>query len=110
MQSGTLRFRLEIQQAQEQRGDIGDVRQDWVTVATVWGDIAPLTGRELWQAQQIEARLSHRLTLRQYPDFNPTWRLRLEGTQRVYNPVSVRDVHERHRMTEILAIEIVEAA
>lgn len=109
MRAGRLRFRLELQAPEDIRDDIGGVRQDWQTHATVWGDIVPMSGRELWQAQQIESRLSHRLTLRYTPALLPSWRIRLKDTARVFQPVSVRTLEERDRTTEVLAFEVVEA-
>ena|SRR5229473_1255128 len=107
MHAGPLRFRLELQEPIESRDDQGGVVQSWSTTATVWGDVEPLRARELIEAQKIEARLSHRLTLRHYPGLASTWRLRLAGTTRVFQPFQVRDVHEWHRMTEVLAMELV---
>ena len=106
MQAGRLRFRLELERPVQVRDDIGGVRQDWETVTTVWGDITPLKGRELEAAQKLEARASHTITLRYYPDFASTWRLRKAGTTRVFEVVDVQDTHERHRMLEIVAMEI----
>jgi SPP1 family predicted phage head-tail adaptor len=107
MQAGRLRYRLEVQRPVESRDDQGGVVQSWSTVHTVWGDLEPLRAKELLEAAKIEARLSHRLTLRHYPGLAPTWRLRLAGTTRVFQPYQVRDVHERRRLTEVLAMEIV---
>ena len=107
MQAGRLRYRVDVQRPVEARDDLGGVVQSWETAQTVWCDVEPLRAKELFEAAKIEARLSHRLTLRQYPGLTSTWRLRLAGTTRVFQPYSVRDVHERRRTMEVLAMELV---
>jgi SPP1 family predicted phage head-tail adaptor len=108
VQSGKLRHRLEIQIPTEVRDDIGGTRYDWLPLTTVWGSVEPLKARELFEAAKIEARLSHRITTRFYPSFSQQWRLRLVNTTRIFNVHSARNVEERQRMLEILALEIVE--
>jgi head-tail adaptor len=107
VEAGKLRFRLEVQAPAEYRDDIGGVQQIWQTVGTVWADIEPLRARELFEAQSIEARLSHRIMLRAYPGFEARWRLVWAEKQRAFQVYSVRDVHERHRITEALAMELI---
>ncbi len=108
MQAGRLRHRLEIQTATEVRDDIGGVRFDWLPLRTVWGSVEPLRAKELFEAQKIEGRLSHRVTLRDYPSFSQQWRLRLVPTTRIFQVHSTRDIEERGRMLEVLAMEILD--
>lgn len=108
MQAGTLRSRVAIQEPVEARDDIGGVHQVWQTVTEVWAGIEPLRAKELFEAQSIEARLSHRLTLRAYAGLEARWRLTEVHTGRVFQVYSIRDLHERHRTTEILAMEILD--
>lgn len=107
MQAGTLRSRVALQAPVEARDDIGGVHQDWQTVIDVWAGIEPLRAKELFEAQSIEARLSHRLTLRAYAALEARWRILEMSTGRVFQVYSVRDLHERHRTTEVLAMEII---
>lgn len=107
MRAGKLRFRLEIQQPVETRDAIGGVVQTWTKVRQVWADLEPLKGLELLEAAKVEPRLSHRVTLRYAPDLTPSSRLSQPATGRVFQPFSVRDVHERQRQTEVLAMEII---
>jgi len=112
MEAGTLRHRLEIQAATEVRDEQGGVRFDWLPlrvdgrIQVVWGRVEPLRTRELLEAQKLEARISHRITLRYYPDFNWQWRLRLVNTLRVFNLLPARNIDERNRTLEVLAMEV----
>lgn len=106
MRAGALRHRVEIQTSAEVRDDIGGVRRVWMTVGAAWADIAPLKGSEVFSAQAIEARLSHKITLRGYTELDPRWRLVWKDQDKAYQVYSVRDVDERHRVMEVLAMEI----
>lgn len=106
MQAGTLRHRIAIQTSAELRDDIGGVRRVWMTVGMAWAHIAPLKGTEVFSAQAIESRLTHKITLRGYTELDPRWRLVWIAQDRAYNVYSVRDIDERHRVIEVLAMEI----
>lgn len=106
MQAGTLRHRVEIQEPMESRDDIGGVTQVWQTRASVWAHIEPLQGREVLEAQSIEARLSHRITVRGRLVLDLRWRLVWQG--RRFYLYSVRDLDERHRRVQALAMEILD--
>lgn len=112
MEAGKLRHRLEIQQATEVRDEQGGVRFDYLPLRVdgraqvVWGSVEPLRTRELLEAQKLEARLSHRITLRYYPDFNYKWRLRLVNTTRLFDLFPARNIDERNRTLELMAMEV----
>jgi SPP1 family predicted phage head-tail adaptor len=95
MQAGKLRHRLAIQSPTEiiVRGELSVT---WNTVATRWAQIEPLTGRELWNARQVQPDITHRIELRHDSSIPITskWRLLLNGT-RVLEILSVRRPEER---------------
>jgi SPP1 family predicted phage head-tail adaptor len=92
-----------IQAKTEARDDYGGIVETWATVATRWGSITPLTMRELVNAQQVEATLSHRVVLRHYPGLTGEHRLLFDA--RVFHIHAVRTLDERDRTTEVLAME-----
>lgn len=106
MQAGRLRHAIALQKATESRDALGGVTLTWATQATRQGSISPLRGVELQAAQQTEARVTHKITLRYTPDLSPdaTWRL-LFGS-RIFHVVSILNVDERNRTWEILATEV----
>lgn len=103
MQAGVLRHRVVIETKQEERDLHGGIIEVWAPLRTVWGAVEPLQGRELFLAQQVDGRLSHRITLRYQPDLTPTQRLVFQ--ERALYPVSVQHVEERQRTTVVLATE-----
>lgn len=104
MQAGTLRHRVEIQVPVEARDDIGGVTQTWQVVGQAWAHIEPLQGREVFEAQSLEARLSHRITLRGYFTLDTRWRLVWQG--RPFQLYSLRNLDERQRTIVALAMEV----
>lgn len=42
----------------------GGSAETWANTATVWARVEALSGREAWQAMQVAASLSHRVTIR----------------------------------------------
>lgn len=76
MEFGKLRHRLVIQRRVETRDAIGGISARWATLATRWGSVEPLTGRELTYAQQVEALVTHRIEMRYFPNLAPTYRLK----------------------------------
>src|SRR5262245_54466927 len=106
MRAGALRHRVEIQAPFETRDDIGGVRQVWMIVGEAWANIEPLRGREVFEAQSIEGRLSHKVHLRGLTELDPRWRLVWKDASRAFQLYSVRDLGERHRTIEALCWEI----
>jgi SPP1 family predicted phage head-tail adaptor len=103
MQAGPLRHRVTIETKREDRDAHGGVVEVWEPLTTVWASVSPLQGRELFLAQQVDARLSHRVILRYQPDLTPTQRLLFKD--RPLYPVEVQHVDERNRTTVLLAME-----
>lgn len=52
MEAGKLRDRIELQRASVAIDSHGDQVKTWATLATVWGSVEPLSGREFLQASQ----------------------------------------------------------
>lgn len=104
MQAGKLRHQVDIQEGTEARDALGGVARTWSTVAIVWAAVEPLRGRELYEAQQVNAQLSHRVTLRYLGTLTTHHRLVHDG--RVLNIAAVLDRDERHRTVELMATEV----
>lgn len=52
MNSGTLRHRVSIQRASDERDDLGQPIDEWSEVVNVWADITDRRGREFMDAAQ----------------------------------------------------------
>ena len=103
LKAGMLRHRVAIQSEVNTRDAIGGVAKTWSTDATVWANIRPLSGRELIAAQQVDSRVTHEITVREYSGLNSNMRFLHES--RAFNIVSVRDIDERDKLQICQAIE-----
>jgi SPP1 family predicted phage head-tail adaptor len=79
----------------------------WVPFQTVGADIQPLTGRELWVAQQVQPQVSHRIRCRMLREISPKMRITYQG--RTFNILSVANAGEMNRELVIMAIEKITA-
>lgn len=107
MQIGKLRHRIELQAKSEPEGqdDYGEVARIWPTIATVWASIEPASGKQLFVAQQVQAEVSHVVTIRYYDGLGPTNRVKF-GT-RIFAVNFVRNVDERNVYQELYCKEAV---
>lgn len=87
--------RVAIQRATESQGATGEITKTWATLATVWAAIEPLTGREFFQAQQVQAEVSHKITMRHYTGITISPKDRLLYGTRVFRIESMLNVEER---------------
>ena len=103
---GKLRHRLTIQQSRRIGDGGGGSEGSWddpIKVATVWGSVKPLSGNERLRAMQLEARVSHRITIRYRTGITTAMRV-LFGT-RLFNIRAVLNLDERNRWLDIMAEE-----
>ncbi len=111
MRPGRLKQRVTLQQRVETTtNDFNEVEESWSIYAYRWAQVQPITGKEYMQAQSVHADVTHRIVVRSDPDtldLTPKWRIGLEGTTRVFDIASVRNIDEGDRMIEIMAMEAV---
>ena len=75
MRSGRLRHRLILQSKAETRDSYGATLITWDTEATVWGAIEPLSGKEYFSQQSVQAEAQVRIVIRYYSGVLPSWRV-----------------------------------
>ena len=106
MSIGERRHRVVFQSSTIVQDDFGEPDQTWATLATVWGLVQPLKGRELFAANQVQAEVTTRIVVRNSselvdlaPDDRATWNGQTFDIKAV--------IHRDHRRSEleILAIE-----
>lgn len=107
MRAGRLRHRIDVQQATKTRTASGGYEETWTTVATVWGAVEPLRGREYFENAQVQSEATHRITLRYRAGVSPDDRLRHSTENRIFLPLSVLNRDERNVSLEIMAKEVV---
>ena len=108
--AGRLRKRITIQKrAPTAPNEFGEAVPLWGDLCMVWGEVTPLSGRELYAAQQIVPEVSHRVDIRHpgtlAPNLGPDYRLTLYGGTRVMNILSVLNMEERNTTVTMLCTE-----
>ncbi|WP_078382337.1 phage head closure protein [Sutcliffiella halmapala] len=65
MNSGKLNKRITIKENNQIRNRGGGFKpSEEEVILSTWANINTLSGREFWQAQQMEAEVSHKVTIR----------------------------------------------
>lgn len=103
---GPLRERVTIERATRSADSSGGSVVSWAPLGhapTVWARVEPLSGGEALQAMRLEARITHRVTLRWRDDVSAT--MRLVWRARVLNIRAVTNPDERRRYLELLCEE-----
>lgn len=72
----------------------------WNTETTVWGSIEPLSGREYFSQQQVQAEARVRIVMRYNADIDTTWRVKNDG--RYYDIVDVINPNDRNHMLVLM--------
>lgn len=103
MQIGRMRERVTIQAPRTGRNSLGEATVEWDAGTTVWAKVEGLRSREILQAMQANAIVSHRVTIRFYPsithEHRMIWRGRkmevvsvVEKMDRQFHELMVREV------------------
>lgn len=92
MASGKYRTRVQIEQATSVRDAHGGSQRTWTKVAERWAMVKPMTGRELFEAQQVNPRVTHEVRMRY--DRGTT------GVQ-LTTDSRLRFKHEQHRLLNV---------
>ena len=105
VRAGTLRHRVRIQVQGSTQDDAGQLQDVWTDVATVWGRIRDVRGREFIEAQQAPGgETVTEITIRYRDDL--TRQHRIVGNNRTFEIETIMDPTGR---SEELRIECREA-
>ena len=100
-----LRHVITLQAPVRSRATDGQSKPTWSDKGEVRARIQPLSGREYWLADQVQAEVTHRVTLRAYPGLTADWRVLFQG--RIFNVISVRSADEEMgRWVEAMCREV----
>lgn len=75
MKVGRLRHRIILQQRSDAENAEGEVVPGWTDLAEVWGSIEPVSGREYFAAQQVNAEVTTRIVIRHLTGVNAAGRV-----------------------------------
>ncbi|KAB2849262.1 MAG: phage head closure protein [Hyphomicrobiaceae bacterium] len=101
--AGRLRRRLSLQEASRVTDAGGGSAESWGTVAILWGEVRPVSGREGASQHQLQGRVSHEIVIRHRPGVAPAMRF-VEG-ERVYEILAVLEHDGRKRILNCLCEE-----
>jgi len=93
MSIGKLRHRLALEEPVNGPDGGGGASVTWQLVANLWGQVEPLRGTQSSFGEQLEAEVTHRITLRYRTGLTPRNRLTL-GT-RIFDIHVVMNKDER---------------
>lgn len=103
MHAGALRHRITIQQIGSGRDTDGHPNGAWADYATVWGEVKPLSGREKLAVQQVDAEITHQITIRFL--MGMVAKMRIQYGTRIFDVKSVLNTDERNYEMRLLATE-----
>jgi len=103
VRTGDLRHRVTIQQLVSSFDEYNAPVETWQDVATVWAAVEPLSGREYFAAEQVQARVTTRITIRYRAGIEPTMRVLWSG--KTYNIRAVIDTEGRHEELQLMCEE-----
>jgi SPP1 family predicted phage head-tail adaptor len=104
---GQLNRRVQLQRSTPTPNNQGGEVPGWTTVATVWACVDPLTGRQFFEARQIQSEISTRIWMRYRTDLTSAWRVRLRaGSQyRIFRIEAVMSPEDGRVWTDLLCVE-----
>lgn len=82
-----------------------DPNATWPEFAKRWASIKPLTGRELFNAQQVQADVTHEIKMWHLPGMTPKMRIRFNS--RYFYNIHVLNPDERGEETIVICRESV---
>ncbi|MFA4994219.1 MAG: phage head closure protein [Bdellovibrionales bacterium] len=97
MAIGTLRKKVSIQTESKTPDNAGGYTLAWTTLATVWANITPISGKEVFAAGHLEGRATHKVTIRWRGDIALTPDMRLSYNSRAFNIRAVLNKGEENK-------------
>lgn len=98
--------KVTIQEITETRNSYGESIETWVKFKTVWANIAPISGKEFFNAQTISSKATLKITVN-YID-GLTHKKRILHGDRIFNIENILNKDERNRELVILVSENVD--
>ena len=87
MNIGKMRYRVKIQFPSDGVDDYGNAVDVWEDLTTVWADIAPISGREYFSAQQAVSETQFKIYIRYLDGVSP--KMRVVRDEKAYEILAV---------------------
>ena len=88
---GEMKNRVDVQIYEVTVNEFGDTVKTWISKGERWAKIEPISAREYFNAQAVQALISHRIV----------WR------NRYFNVSSIRNLNENNIEYEIFSNEVI---
>lgn len=105
MNIGKLRHRITLLKQVNEVNDYGASVKTWRTVATVWAEVRPLSGREYFSAQQVQSEVTTQIWLRYIDGIKPS--MKVKFANREFEILSVLNTQERDVSLQLMCKETV---
>lgn len=106
MEIGRLRHRITLMRQVNEINDYGATITKWESVATVWAEVKPLSGREYFSAQQVQSEITTQIWLRHLDGIKPS--MRVKFGKRFLEIVAVLNTQERSVSLQLMCKEAVD--
>lgn len=103
MRIGRLRHRVTIEEVVRRDDGQGGFTETWVTKAEVWGGVEPIRGMERFEAQKVNANISHKVIIRYL--FGLTEAMRVNFKDRYLTIEAIINPNEKNESMELLCSE-----
>ncbi len=100
MRIGELKQRIELQIPSRSQNSIGEWVDTFVTQATIWAAIEPLSGNRLFQAQQANSQVQGIIRIRYRSNIEPT--MRIKQGERIFKILSIINLNEANEELHLL--------
>ena len=104
MRAGRLRHRIEIQERQGPKNLLGGVSDNWVTIATVWASIEPMTIKDYLSSDAQIADLHGKIVMRFNQIIRSDHRILYEGRILEIQGQPI-NLGQRNKETQVMYIE-----
>ena len=99
-----MRHRVTIKQKSVTRDTFGGEVVAWVTVATIWAAVEPLTGREWLEGRQMAAEVTTRIRMRYRSGVLPEYQVTYGS--HTYDVLAVIQPEENRREMQLMCREV----
>lgn len=108
VRGGTLRHRLTFQRKSTDQDDVGEPINVWIDAFKCWGEVEPVSGRELLAAQAVQVEVTHTISVRYRAELqnpNDVAAMRVLFGSRVFDINASMNQDERNRVVMLQAKE-----
>lgn len=109
MNIGKMRHRITIEQKTRVPDGAGGYTESWLPFAAVWAAVDPISGKEYFEAQQIQSAVTHKIRIRYRSGIIPSMRVNFKG--RIFAMTSPPiNWEERNRDMLLMCSEVIPVA